>query len=82
MDINIYMTGSQTNIRSSTLNIATHLLYRKTQIDLITGLQSRTQMGRPNWDEIFAAIAAEHALEKADVFFSVARRVLAVRSTP
>jgi predicted ferric reductase len=69
LDIHIYMTGGQANMKSSTLNIAMELLRQKNQTDLVTGLQARTHMGRPDWDNIFTMIAEAHAPDKPDVFF-------------
>jgi predicted ferric reductase/Ca2+-binding EF-hand superfamily protein len=69
LDINIYMTGGQANMKSSTLNIAMELLRQKTRTDLVTGLQARTHMGRPDWDDIFTTIADAYTPDKPDVFF-------------
>lgn len=70
-DINLYLTGAQkrSDMKSSTLFMAMDLMHSRSQVDLITGLKSRTQTGRPNWDEIFSSVAEEHKPEKVDVFF-------------
>ena len=69
LDINIYMTSGRTDMASSTLTLAMDLLRQKTQSDLVTGLQARTHMGRPDWDDILTTIAEQYAPDKPDVFF-------------
>ena len=70
-DINLYLTGAQqkSDMKSSTLFVAMDLMHSRTQVDLITGLKSRTKTGRPDWDEIFRDLAKQHAPNKIDVFF-------------
>lgn len=34
------------------LQMALDLLHEKDQVDLLTGLKTRTQAGRPNWDQV------------------------------
>lgn len=70
-DINLYLTGAQqkSDMKSYTLFAAMDLMHSRTQVDLITGLKSRTQTGRPDWDAIFSQIAKEHAPHKVDVYF-------------
>lgn len=70
-DINLYLTGAQqkSDMKSSTLFVAMDLMHSQTQIDLITGLKSRTKTGRPDWDVIFRDVAKQHAPEKVDVYF-------------
>ena len=70
-DINLYLTGAQqkSDMKSSTLFVAMDLMHSQTQVDLITGLKSRTQTGRPDWEEIFRDVAQQHAPNKVDVYF-------------
>lgn len=70
-DINLYLTGAQqkSDMKSSTLFVAMDLMHSKTQVDLITGLKSRTKTGRPDWDTIFRDVAKQHAPDKVDVYF-------------
>jgi NAD(P)H-flavin reductase len=70
-DINLYLTGAQqkSDMKSSTLFVAMDLMHSQTQVDLITGLKSRTQTGRPDWEEIFQDVAQQHAPNKVDVYF-------------
>ncbi|HBL10749.1 MAG TPA: ferric reductase [Cyanobacteria bacterium UBA11162] len=70
-DINLYLTGAQqkSDMKSSTLFVAMDLMHSQTQVDLITGLKSRTKTGRPDWDNIFRDLAKQHAPHKVDVFF-------------
>lgn len=71
IDINVYLTCVQkeSDMKSRTLFIAMDLLHAESQVDLITGLQTRTGRGRPDWDKIFQAIADEHDPVKPDVYF-------------
>ncbi|MDY6784107.1 MAG: EF-hand domain-containing protein [Cyanobacteriota bacterium] len=70
-DINLYLTGAEkkSDMKSCTLYMAMDLMHAQTQVDLISGLKSRTKTGRPDWDADFRAIAAQHQSEKVDVFF-------------
>jgi predicted ferric reductase/Ca2+-binding EF-hand superfamily protein len=70
-DINLYLTGAQqkSDMKSSTLFVAMDLMHSQTQVDLITGLKSRTKTGRPDWDNIFRDLVKQHAPHKVDVFF-------------
>ena len=34
------------------LQMALDLIYKERNIDLTTGLRTRTQAGRPNWDKV------------------------------
>ncbi len=66
-DIHLYVTGL--NMISSTLYIARDLRYQQTQVDLMTGLKRQTNIGRPNWEEVFQALKVEHNSQKVDVFY-------------
>ena len=72
-DIHIYLTGvqgkSEMKSGSFTLFIAMDLLHAQTKADLITGLKTRTQFGRPNWAAHFKDIAREHTDGIVDVYF-------------
>lgn len=37
--------------------------------DVLTGLDSKTRFGRPNWDVILPEIALLHPNEEVDIFF-------------
>jgi hypothetical protein len=54
IDMHMYMTAAQgkTDMKGIGLQIALDLLHKKDNIDLITGLQTRTQAGRPNWNQV------------------------------
>jgi len=62
LEIHSFLTGqlSTTEIKD--------LMYGDADSDLITGLQSPTSFGRPNWDEIFQGIASKHS-QNIGVFF-------------
>jgi predicted ferric reductase len=70
-DLHIYLTGVQekSDMKSSTLFMAMDLLHAQTKVDLITGLKTKTELGRPDWKAHFRAIAQQHPGEPVDVYF-------------
>lgn len=70
IDITLYMTAakSKTDIRGAGLQMALSIIHRRDKKDLITGLSTRTQAGRPNWNEIFSKISEERK-GRVKVFF-------------
>ena len=54
IDIELYMTAAKakTDIRGAGLQMALSIIHRRDKKDLITGLSTRTQAGRPNWNEV------------------------------
>lgn len=54
IDITLYMTAAKakTDIRGAGLQMALSIIHRRDKKDLITGLSTRTQAGRPNWNEV------------------------------
>lgn len=70
IDITLYMTAAKakTDIRGAGLQMALSIIHRRDKKDLITGLSTRTQAGRPNWNEIFSKISEERK-GKVKVFF-------------
>ena len=52
--MHMYMTAAQTktDMKGLGLQVALDLLHKKENKDLITGLKTRTQAGRPNWNEV------------------------------
>ena len=54
LDMHMYMTSalSKTDIKAIGLQMALDLIHKKEKKDLITGLQTRTQAGRPDWDKV------------------------------
>jgi len=70
LELQVYMTGvrSKSDPRSLLLHLALELYARHTGRDAITGLRTRTQAGRPNWDRILTdLVAAKHG--RVTVFF-------------
>ncbi|XP_062601698.1 NADPH oxidase 5-like [Saccostrea cucullata] len=61
IDIQLYLTAAKTksDIRGAGLQMALSIIHRRDKKDLITGLSTRTQAGRPNWNEIFGKISEE-----------------------
>ncbi|XP_013406457.1 NADPH oxidase 5-like [Lingula anatina] len=53
IDFHIYMTAAKTDMRSVLQQITFDLNHQVEARDAITGLRTKTQPGRPNWDEEF-----------------------------
>lgn len=70
LDMHMYMTSAldKTDMKAIGLHMALDLLHKKEKRDLITGLKTRTQAGRPNWEEVFATINCERK-GKVTVFY-------------
>lgn len=70
LDIHMYITSAldRTDMKAVGLQMALDLLYQKENRCLITGLKSRTQPGRPNWNKVFGEIASQKK-GKVTVFF-------------
>lgn len=54
IDLHLYMTSaaSKTDMKGLGLQLALELLHDTDKRDVITGLQTRTMPGRPNWQEV------------------------------
>ena len=54
LEMHMYMTAAlnKTDIKAIGLQMALDLIHEKEKRDLITGLRTRTQAGRPNWDKV------------------------------
>lgn len=54
MDLYMYMTSAlrKTDVKAIGLQMALDLIHKKEKRDLITGLKTRTQAGRPDWDKV------------------------------
>ena len=55
LDMHMYMTSAlrKTDVKAIGLQMALDLIHKKEKRDLITGLKTRTQAGRPDWDKVF-----------------------------
>ncbi|KAI5708571.1 hypothetical protein M8J77_025234 [Diaphorina citri] len=55
LDMHMYITSAlqKTDMKAVGLQLALDLLHEKEKRDLITGLKTRTNAGRPNWDRVF-----------------------------
>lgn len=69
LDVNIWMTGGRAGTTAAALELAREAAHAAGEPDVVTGLRTKTNMGRPDWDSILAGIAKEHAPETVDVFF-------------
>lgn len=54
LDMHMYMTSAlrKTDMKGIGLQMALDLIHKKEKRDLITGLKTRTQAGRPNWEKV------------------------------
>ncbi|XP_019856436.1 PREDICTED: NADPH oxidase 5-like [Amphimedon queenslandica] len=83
-DMHMYITSAlqRTDVKALGLQMALDLIHKEKNIDLITGLKTRTQTGRPNWDKIFKELK-ENGYGPVTVFYCgspVLARVLSVKS--
>eukprot|EP00095_Tigriopus_kingsejongensis_P001891 maker-scaffold287_size221780-snap-gene-0.26 protein:Tk01891 transcript:maker-scaffold287_size221780-snap-gene-0.26-mRNA-1 annotation:"nadph oxidase 5-like isoform x5" len=58
LDMHMYITSAlqKTDMKAVGLQLALDLLHEKEKRDLVTGLKSRTNAGRPNWNKVFTQI--------------------------
>ncbi|XP_036130383.1 NADPH oxidase 5 [Molossus molossus] len=70
LELHMYMTSAlgKNDMKAIGLQMALDLVAKKEKKDSITGLQARTQPGRPNWNKVFQKIAAENK-GKVQIFF-------------
>nr|XP_011758699.1 NADPH oxidase 5 [Macaca nemestrina] len=70
LELHMYMTSAlgKNDMKAIGLQMALDLLANKEKKDSITGLQTRTQPGRPDWSKVFQKVAAEKK-GKVQVFF-------------
>ena len=47
----------------------TIMVHEEDERDVITGLEQKTNYGRPNWDDIFMKVAQTHPSTHVGVFF-------------
>lgn len=70
LELYTYYSKIKRNSCVSPMALIQTLMYSKEGQDIVSGLTSRhlTQLGRPNWTEIFQSVAAAHLNEKIGVF--------------
>nr|XP_054765174.1 NADPH oxidase 5-like [Lytechinus pictus] len=70
LDIHLYMTSalSPSDMKAIGLHVALDLIHKKNKRDTITGLMTRTQPGRPDWEEVFQKLKKEQK-GRITVFF-------------
>ncbi|XP_065906157.1 NADPH oxidase 5-like isoform X2 [Dysidea avara] len=70
LEMHMYMTSalSKTDMKAIGLQMALDLIHKKEKRDLITGLKTRTQAGRPNWNQVFQKLENERK-GKVTIFF-------------
>ncbi|XP_060534326.1 NADPH oxidase 5 isoform X2 [Cylas formicarius] len=70
LEMHMYITSAlqKTDMKAVGLQLALDLLHEKEKRDLITGLKTRTNAGRPNWDKVFKQIA-DQKKGKVTIFY-------------
>ena len=70
LDMHLYVTSmlQKTDIKAVALQMALDMLHEKEEKDLVTGLNSRINAGRPNWNKVFTKIQEEKK-GKVTVFY-------------
>ncbi|XP_073506965.1 NADPH oxidase 5 [Phyllobates terribilis] len=70
LEMHMYMTSAlgKNDMKAIGLQMALDLLAKKEERDSITGLKTRTQPGRPDWNKVFQKIEEENK-GKVQVFF-------------
>ncbi|MFO0554780.1 MAG: ferric reductase-like transmembrane domain-containing protein [Polyangiaceae bacterium] len=72
LDLCVYFTGAKKELEGSVLDLAKEIHFGATGADLITGLRTRTRLGRPDLDALLAAFVAEASpggLPRPSVFY-------------
>ncbi|CAB3980388.1 NADPH oxidase 5 isoform X1, partial [Paramuricea clavata] len=70
LDMHIYMTSAlrKEDMKALGLQLALELIHSKKEKDLITGLKTRTNPGRPDWDKVFSELQQQNH-GKISVFY-------------
>ncbi|XP_065083543.1 NADPH oxidase 5 [Ochlerotatus camptorhynchus] len=70
LEMHMYITSAlqKSDMKAVGLQLALDLLHQKEKRDLITGLKTRTNAGRPNWDKVFKQIQ-DQKKGKVTVFY-------------
>ncbi|XP_069681708.1 NADPH oxidase 5 isoform X2 [Periplaneta americana] len=70
LEMHMYITSAlqKTDMKAVGLQLALDLLHKKEKRDLITGLKTRTNAGRPNWDKVFKQLQ-DQKKGKVTVFY-------------
>ncbi|CAH2251821.1 jg13788 [Pararge aegeria aegeria] len=70
LEMHMYITSAlqRSDMKAVGLQLALDLLHEKEKRDLITGLKTRTNAGRPNWDKVFQRLQEQHK-GKITVFY-------------
>jgi len=73
MDMHLFMTAAQkmTDMKGIVLQVALDLMHKKENKDLITGLKTKTQPGRPDWHKVvyFSYVEDEECFIQSTHFF-------------
>merc|ERR1712227_894534 len=61
LEMHMYVTSAlqKTDMKAVALQLALDILHQKEDRDLVTGLKSRMNAGRPNWNKVFTKLREE-----------------------
>ena len=69
LDIHLCMTGMRSGVTAFGLELARSVMHSAGRSDFITGLQTKTHLGHPDWEAMLGAIAERHRPAQVEVFF-------------
>ncbi len=69
LDLHLFMTDGRTGATTLGLELAREVARDEGHGDIVTGLQTRTHLGAPDWSALLGGIARQHAPARVDVFF-------------
>jgi predicted ferric reductase/Ca2+-binding EF-hand superfamily protein len=69
LEIHLCMTGARAGATALGLELARDVMHAAGRSDMITGLQTHTHVGQPDWPELLGRIAAKHRPNEVDVYF-------------
>jgi NADPH oxidase 5 len=69
VDVHIYMTEGKGHLTAAVLNLARAMAHEQGDPDSITGLRSKTNVGRPDWSKELESIVQAHAPDPVEVFY-------------
>jgi predicted ferric reductase/Ca2+-binding EF-hand superfamily protein len=69
LDIHIFMTAGRADMVGSVFDVAQHILRRRQESDIITGLRTHTTLGAPDFDRLLEGFYRSPHLPRPQVFF-------------
>ena len=69
VEIHLCLTGARAGVSAMGLELAREIMASSKRTDIISGLRSHTHLGAPEWEEVLASIAQQHAPHPTSVFY-------------